>query len=40
MTGRGKGKYMYKQVVRDEGNKFFRDMMNKHFPNNEIAYIV
>lgn len=40
MTGRGKGKYMYKQVVRQEGEAFLRAMMKEYFPNNQIMYIV
>ena len=40
MTGRGKGKYMYKESVRDEGRKFFIEQMRKYFSGNEIAYIV
>ena len=40
MTGRGKGKYMYKNQVREEGESFFREQMKKYFPNNEIMYIV
>ena len=40
MTGRGKGKYMYKNELRHEGEKFFIENMNKYFPNNEIKYIV
>jgi len=40
MTGRGKGKYMYKQAVRDEGREFFIEKMHKYFPDNEIKYIV
>ena len=40
MTGRGKGKYWYKQQIRDEGEIFFRENMKKYFPNNEILYIV
>lgn len=40
MTGRGKGKYMYKNELREDGEMFFRDIMKKYFPNNEIAYIV
>ena len=40
MTGRGKGKYMYKQAIRDEGREFFIEKMHKYFPNNEIMYIV
>lgn len=40
MTGRGKGKYMYKNKLREDGEKFLREQMKKYFPNNEIAYIV
>lgn len=38
MTVRGKGKYTYNQFVRQEGEAFFRDLMGKYFPNNEIIY--
>ena len=40
MTGRGKGKYMYKEKLRKEGEEFFREKMQKYFPNNKIEYIV
>ena len=40
MTGRGRGKYMYKNELRSEGEKFFLDNLNKYFANNEIVYIV
>lgn len=40
MTGRGKGKYMYKENIREEGKKFFIDVMHKYFPHNKIEYIV
>ncbi len=40
MTGRGKGKYTYKKEVREEAEIYLRDLMKKHFPNNEIKYIV
>ncbi len=40
MTGRGKGKYMYKSFVRETGEKFFREKLNKYFPHNKILYIV
>ena len=40
MTGRGKGKYMYKNVYRKDGELFFRENLAKYFPNNEIMYIV
>ena len=40
MTGRGRGKYMYKKEVRDEGEEFLRNIMQKYFPNNKILYVV
>ena len=40
MTGRGRGKYMYKNEFRQEGEIFFRENLKKYFPNNEIKYIV
>lgn len=40
MTGRGKGKYMYKSDYKKDGEKFFIEQMNKYFPNNKIEYIV
>ncbi len=40
MTGRGKGKYMYKKEMREEGERFFIKQMQKYFPNNKILYIV
>ena len=40
MTGRGKGKYMYKTGIREDGEIFFRENMKKYFPNNDIMYIV
>lgn len=40
MTGRGRGKYWYKNEVRENGEKFFRENLKKYFPNNEILYIV
>ncbi len=40
MTGRGKGKYMYKSTIKNEGEEYFRDALNKYFPNNKIVYIV
>ena len=40
MTGRGRGKYMYKNDIRKEGEIFFREEMNKWFPYNKIEYIV
>jgi spore photoproduct lyase len=40
MTGRGKGKYWYKNEIRKEGEVFFRNQLKKYFTNNEILYIV
>ena len=40
MTGRGRGKYMYKSAIKQEGEEFFRKTLNKYFPNNKIIYIV
>ena len=40
MTGRGKGKYWYKNNIRSEAEKFIREQMNKYFPNNKIEYVV
>lgn len=40
MTGRGKGKYMYKNQYREDGEIFLRGEMKRYFPDNEIMYIV
>ncbi len=40
MTGRGKGKYMYKEYIRKEGEELLRNEMNKYFKDNPIMYIV
>ena len=40
MTGRGRGKYMYKREVKVEGEEFLKSLMHKYFPNNKILYIV
>ena len=40
MTVRGRGRYMYKKEVREEGGKFFEELLRKYFRNNEIKYIV
>ena len=40
MTGRGKGKYMYKEYIRKEGEELLRNEMNKYFKNNKIMYVV
>lgn len=38
MTVRGKGKYTYNQSSRQGGEQFFKDLMNRYFPNNKIIY--
>ena len=38
MTVRGKGKYTYNQSSRQEGEQFFKSLMNRYFPNNKIIY--
>ena len=40
MTGRGKGKYMYRKEIRNKAEEFFRNIMAEYFPNNKIIYIV
>ena len=40
MIGRGRGKYMYKKDLRQNGESFIREQLAKYFPNNEILYIV
>ena len=39
MTGRGKGRYTYKKIVREEGEKYLKEFMQKYFPENKILYI-
>lgn len=40
MTGRGRGKYMYKKETREKAEKFLRKIMQKYLPNSKILYIV
>ena len=40
MTGKGRGKYMYKKETREKGEEFLRKTMKKYLPNVEILYIV
>ena len=40
MTGRGRGKYMYKKELKNDGELFIREQLEKYFPNNKILYIV
>lgn len=39
-TGRGKGKYCYKEPMRAEGELFLRDKLEKMLPDMKILYIV
>ena len=38
MTGRGKGKYTYKQEERKKGEEYIGKLLKQYFPNNEIKY--
>ena len=38
MTGRGKGKYTYKQEQRKIGEEFIQVLLKKYFPENRIVY--
>lgn len=38
MTGRGKGKYTYKQEERKKGEDYIKDLINEFFPDNKIVY--
>lgn len=40
MTGRGKGKYMYRENFRKDGEIFFRETLKKYFGKNKILYVV
>ena len=40
MKGSGKGKYRYKEEIKNEGEIFLKEQMKKYFPNNKIEYIV
>ncbi len=40
MTGRGRGKYWYKNDIRKDAELFLREQMHKYFPNNRLEYIV
>ncbi len=40
MTGRGRGKYYYRQEYRDKADVFLRAEISKRFKNTEIVYIV
>ena len=38
MTGRGKGKYTYKQEQRKLGEQYIAELLQEYFPKNEIVY--
>ncbi|MBQ8043530.1 MAG: spore photoproduct lyase [Clostridia bacterium] len=38
-TSRGMGKYSYKKDIRDEATVFFKELLNKYFPDNKLWYI-
>lgn len=40
MTGRGRGKYGYKEKNRIDAEIYLREQMKKYFPKNKIEYIV
>lgn len=40
MMVRGRGRYMYKKEIREDGSRFFEEIRKKYFPDNEIKYIV
>ena len=40
MTMRGKGKYMYKQSIKESATKEILTMFRKYFPKNKLIYIV
>ena len=40
MIGRGRGKYRYRNEIRQEAEVFFRDLLKKYFSGNRIMYIV
>lgn len=40
MTGRGRGKYCYNPIAKDEGEELIRAEIAQHFPENKILYVV
>ncbi len=40
MTGRGRGKYCYKQPYREDGERFLRDEIGRRFHSEAIVYVV
>lgn len=39
MSGRGNGKYRYKNPIRDEAEMFIKNLFQEYFPNNTLLYI-
>ena len=40
MTGRGRGKYAYRQEVREKGERVMRELLKQYFPQNRVWYVV
>jgi spore photoproduct lyase len=40
MTGRGRGKYYYRENVRTEGERFLREQLAQKLGNVPIIYVV
>ncbi len=40
MTGRGRGKYVYRQHLKSDGEIFIRNLLKRYFPKNTVLYIV
>ena len=40
ITSRGMGKYSYKKEIKEEATIFFKQLLNKYFPDNKLWYIV
>ena len=40
MTGRGRGKYWYKESARKEGEEFLKEQIAKNLKNIPIVYVV
>lgn len=40
MTGRGRGKYMYKQPIKEDGQVYIKKLLAEKFKDNKIIYIV
>lgn len=39
MISRGRGSYTYKSSTKEEAKIFFKDLLEKHFPQNKILYM-